>query len=106
MMQRVVGIPGQPHKWVDAICAWACGDLVQWRYCFAVVPPGLAPIADNPWRDCDYPNAGMPNWENPTMEFRVHDALVFGPDPVLKYEPPEPLQWDEPSSHWIKGGAA
>lgn len=64
MMQLAENIPGKPHRWAEAICAWARGELAQWRY--------VSPEAtDADWRDCDYPSRGRPNFEHPDLEYRA-----------------------------------
>ena len=54
-------IPGQPHRWAAEICAWARGELVQWRFAGS----------EAAWKNCDYPSRGMPSWSNQDIEFRV-----------------------------------
>lgn len=64
MMQLVPNVPDKPHRWAREICAWAQGQLVQWRW--------ASPEAtDADWVDCDYPSRGVPNWFNKGFEFRV-----------------------------------
>lgn len=62
-------IPGQPHRWADAISAWAHGHLVQWRY----VSPKATGVD---WRDCPYPSRGRPNFEDRALEFRVAGLTI------------------------------
>lgn len=64
MMRLADNIPGKPHRWADAIGAWARGELVQWRY-------ASTEATDADWRDCDYPSRGMPNWSYPGIEYRA-----------------------------------
>ena len=75
MMRLADNIPGKPHRWADAIGAWARGELVQWRY-------ASTEATDADWRDCDYPSRGMPNWSYPGIEYRA--ALSSHPTPDLQ----------------------
>lgn len=69
MYQVVQGIPGQPHRWSEAIKHWADGGLVQWGYAGELATSTY-------WRDCSYANAGMPNWHNGALQFRVAPAVA------------------------------
>lgn len=74
MMQLVPNNPG-PHKWADAICAWARGEVAQWRY--------VSPEAtDADWRDCDFPSRGYPNWFHPDIEYRAAPSPSDQEQPV------------------------
>jgi hypothetical protein len=64
MLRLFPNVPGQPHRWADAICAWARGGLVQSRYI-------NSEATDADWQDQPYASQGMPNWHSSEIEFRV-----------------------------------